>query len=59
MFESNLPTEIQNEIWVENRIYREWQAFRDPALKKRLNAKCLMLQAHINTKHHHNTTSLG
>lgn len=46
----NIPIEILNEIRDKNRLRREWQNSRDPALKSRLNAKTsmirLMLQTH-------------
>jgi len=36
---NTFPTEILNEIKDKNRLHREWQQNRDPAVKFRLNSK--------------------
>lgn len=44
-----LPSKILNEIKVKNRLRREWQRNRDPAVKSRLNAKTKFIRSILKT----------
>lgn len=44
-----MPPEIALEITVKNRLRREWQRFRDPATKRRLNAKIAFIRMILTT----------
>lgn len=40
-----IPTVISSEIAEKNRLRREWQRFRDPAIKRKLNSKIAFIRS--------------
>ncbi|XP_016664374.2 uncharacterized protein LOC100161354 isoform X2 [Acyrthosiphon pisum] len=46
---NTLPSEILNEIKVKNKLRREWQRNRDPAIKYRLNSKTKFIRSILKT----------
>jgi len=50
-FKNALPPEIVEEIEIKNRLRREWQRFRDPLVKRRLNSKIKFIRLILKTHH--------
>lgn len=48
-FKNSLPPEIVEEIETKNRLCREWQRFRDPLVKRRLNSKIKFIRLILKT----------
>jgi len=48
-FKNALPPEIVKEIETKNRLRREWQRFRDPLVKRRLNSKIKFIRLILKT----------
>jgi len=48
-FKNALPPEIVEEIKFKNHLRREWQRFRDPLVKRRLNNKIKFISLILKT----------
>jgi len=49
IFKNDLPPDIVKEIEIKNHLRREWQRFRDPLVKRRLNCKIKFIRLILKT----------